>query len=99
MAELKMAGSAGRQDRQPLVLRWGHPGGPLPVQEVRRIGRPVPAVIGTEPPPWLPTGRAGEPFDFCAHVRRLCDDIVRRCPELGHVRTPHILYAVTQARN
>jgi predicted metallopeptidase len=72
---------------------------PLPIQEVRGVRRPVPAIIGTEPPPWLPTGQAGEPFDFCAHVGRLCDDIARRCPELGHVRISGILYAVTQARN
>jgi predicted metallopeptidase len=67
-----------------LVLRWGGP---------------TPHAFGAEPPPWLTTGPAGEPFDFCAHVRRLCDDITRRCPELGHVQTARILFGVTQARN
>jgi hypothetical protein len=45
------------------------------------------------------TGPAGEPFDFCASVRRLLTDVAARCPELAHIRMPRILLAVTQARS
>ncbi len=38
-------------------------------------------------------------FDFTGHVRRLCADIVRRCPELSHIRLPNVLVGFTQARN
>src|SRR4051794_33791609 len=99
MTELAHAHGTGTVRRPPLVLCWGGPDRPLPVQEVRSVGRAAPAVFGGEPPPWLSTGPAGEPFDFCSHIRRLCDDIVRCCPELGHVRTSGVLYAMTQARN
>jgi hypothetical protein len=91
--------------RPPLVLRWGGSDSSLPLQAVRGIGRSAhlsaghPAAFGTEPPPWLATGPAGQPLNFCTHVRRLCADIVRRCPDLGHVRTSRILFAFTQARN
>jgi predicted metallopeptidase len=105
MTELKAPGRAGVHGRPPLVLRWGGPHRPLPVQEVRGVGRPGyalagrPAVFGSEPPPWLPTGPEGEPLDFSAHVRRLCADIAFRCAELAHVATSRILFAFTQARN
>jgi hypothetical protein len=49
--------------------------------------------------PWLPTGPAGEAFDFCTHVRQLCADIVARNEPLRHVDLSRILLAVTQARN
>ncbi len=84
--------------RPPLVLCWGGPGRPLPVQAVRGIGRAAPAAAGAAPP-GLDTGPAGVPFDFSAQVRRLCDDIIRRCPDLGHFRTDRILFGFTQARN
>jgi hypothetical protein len=50
-------------------------------------------------PPWLSTGPQGEPFDFCASMRRLCTDIVARCAALRHVDVTRLLFAVTQARN
>jgi predicted metallopeptidase len=55
--------------------------------------------VGLEAPPWLSTGKAGEPFDFCGHVRRLCADIAGRCPDLRHVDVHRLLFAVTQARS
>ena len=82
----------------PLVLRWDEPGQPLPVRAVRVPPRSRPRAAGLEAPPWLKTGPAGEPFDFCAHVRRLCADIVRHCPELGHIDVSRLLFGVTQAR-
>jgi predicted metallopeptidase len=82
-------------DRLPLILRWGEPADPLPLNIVR--GSKVSGFLAA--PPWIPTGQTEEPFDFCAHVRRLCDDISFRCPELAHVRTNQVLFAFTQARN
>ena len=55
--------------------------------------------VGLEAPPWLPTGPASKPFNFCDHVRRLCADVVRCCSELAHVDVSRLLFAVTQARN
>src|SRR5262245_40274074 len=81
--------------RPPLVLRWGRGGRALPVQTVRSLGRPGP---DRGPPDWIWTGPAEEPFDFGRHVRRLCADIVGRCPDLRHVRPDGVLFAFTQAR-
>jgi predicted metallopeptidase len=80
-----------------LVLHWGEPFDPLPLVVVR--GANHAAGNGSETPPWLATGPVDQPFDFCAHVRRLCDDITARCSELAHVRCDQVLFAVTQARN
>jgi predicted metallopeptidase len=52
-----------------------------------------------EAPPWLATGPAEQPFDFCGHVRQLCADVSQRCPELAHIDVSRLLIAVTQARN
>jgi hypothetical protein len=82
----------------PLVLNWKGPDRPLPVRAVRVPPRARPRSIGLEAPPWLDTGAEGQPFDFCARVRRLCADIARLCPELAHIDTTRILFAVTQAR-
>jgi hypothetical protein len=54
---------------------------------------------GPEAPPWLPTGPAGEPFDFGLHARRLCADVVRHTPELRHVDVSRVLFGMTQARS
>jgi predicted metallopeptidase len=39
------------------------------------------------------------PFDFTDHVRRLCADIISRCPELAHIRLNSVLLGFAQARN
>jgi predicted metallopeptidase len=70
----------------------------LPLRVIRRVQPPVPALPGQEAPPWLLTGEAGQPFDFCGHVQRLCADIVQRCPELRHIDVGRLLFGVTQAR-
>jgi hypothetical protein len=81
----------------PLVLCWNGADRPLPL---RTIAGPRRArATGLEAPPWLRTGAAGEPFDFCRHVRRLCADIVARCAELWHIDVSRLLFAVTQARS
>lgn len=80
----------------PLMLQWGEPHAPLPLQVFR--GRSVAAETEAAPP-WWPTGPLNEPFDFCAFVRRLCDDIALRSEPFAHIRTNQILFAVTKARN
>jgi hypothetical protein len=81
----------------PLCLRWQEPDDPLPkrliTQPVSRRRLPL-----TDAPPWLPTGPRESPFDFCGHMRRLCEDIAQRCPEFAHLHVPRLLFAVTQAR-
>jgi hypothetical protein len=89
----------GEQPRPPLplVLSWNEPHHPLPVRPIRAPARSL--TLGQEAPPWLATGPVGHPFDFCASVRRLCTDIVARCPALGHIDPSRLLFAVTQARS
>jgi hypothetical protein len=81
------------------MLRWEGPNVPLPVRELRMPAGGRPRTVGLEAPPWLSTGPIGRPFDFCDHVRRLCADVARRCPELGHIDVSRLLFAVTQARS
>lgn len=38
------------------------------------------------------------PFDFTAAMRLLCEDVVRRTPELSHVQMPQVAVAFAQAR-
>lgn len=38
------------------------------------------------------------PFDFTTAMRCLCDDVVRRTPELSHVQMPQVAVAFAQAR-
>jgi hypothetical protein len=81
----------------PLVLSWTTKHRPLPLRSVRAPGRARSA--GLEAPPWYPSGPAGQPFDFCGHVRRLCEDITYRCPELGHIDAGRLLFGMMQARS
>jgi predicted metallopeptidase len=72
----------------------------MPHRVIRCLGRHhATAHNGTQAPPWLPTGPAEQPFDFCGHVRRLCGDLVRRSPELEHIATDRLLFGITQARS
>jgi hypothetical protein len=83
----------------PLVLSWARDHNPLPVRPVRQPGRPRGRAPGAAAPPWHQTGPADRPFDFCGHVRRLCEDVARRCPELAHIDAARLLIAMTQARS
>jgi hypothetical protein len=71
----------------------------VPSRPVRLPAGTRPRTAGLEMPPSLETGPVGMPFDFCLHARRLCADVVTRCPELAHIDTTRVLFAVTQARS
>jgi len=43
-------------------------------------------------------GAAPNGFDFTAHMRRLCDDMVRRLPELGHIDFSRVAVSFSQTR-
>lgn len=49
--------------------------------------------------PW-PTGGnvLAEGFDFTGHMRRLCEDVVGRVPQLGHVDMDRVAVSFCQAR-
>jgi hypothetical protein len=83
--------------RAPYVLHWHRAGSPLPVRPV--LAPAAARAHAPAAPAWLTTGPAGRPFDFCAHVRRLCADIAAHTPELAHVDIGRVLFAFTQARN
>src|SRR5262245_59161807 len=98
MEDPSMGAGTALTDSVPLLVRrWGEPFDPLPLFVVRgpKLSKRFDAAVE----PWLSTGAENRPFDFCAHVRRLCDDITARCPDLAHVRTEQVLFAATQARN
>jgi hypothetical protein len=82
----------------PLFYHWTAAGNPLPRRAVRWPGRPHSAAHSLGAPSWLNTGRVEEPFDFCGHMRRLCADLIVRCPTLEHIDVNHLLFGITQAR-
>jgi hypothetical protein len=83
----------------PPILRWQEPDNPLPVRAVRVPAGSRVRHLNPQVPPWLATGLAGQPFDFCCHIRRLCEDIPRHCPELRHIDVSRLLFGWTQARS
>jgi hypothetical protein len=82
-----------------LELRWEEPHNPLPVRFIRGSRRPAPAANHLGSPPWITTGPGERPFPFCAHVRRLLEDIVARTPEFSHIQVARVLVGALQARN
>jgi predicted metallopeptidase len=42
---------------------------------------------------------ARKPFDFTLHVRRLCDDMVARLPELAHIEMARVAVCFCQTRS
>lgn len=83
----------------PFVCCWSDGARPLPVRVIRAPGQARSHSLGVGAPPWLPSGPAERPFDFCGHVQRLCADIVLRCEALHHIDVSRLLLAVTQARS
>lgn len=82
----------------PLELRWHTTDQTLPIRLLQRPPHARAHAVGLDAPPWVSTGRTDRPFDFCGHVRRLCGDIVQRCPELRRIDVNRLLFCVTQAR-
>lgn len=85
--------------RPPLLLSWSEATNPLPLRALRSPPRSRAASLNGAVPPWLASGVEGQPFDFCAHVARLCADITVRCESLYHIDVSRLLFAVTQARS
>ena len=86
-----------RPAQAPLILRWQQPDRPLPLRPVTAPGPSRPHA--PDAPPWWGSGPADRPFDFGAHVRRLCADMVRHTPELRHIDVSRVLFGVLQARS
>ncbi|MFO0964304.1 MAG: hypothetical protein U0793_01780 [Gemmataceae bacterium] len=81
----------------PLSLRWD-PAAPLPTRLILPLKRTtLPAVLAA--PTWIPTGPWDQSFDFSGHLRRLIDDIVRRCSEFNHIDANRLLIGGLQARH
>jgi len=83
----------------PLIYSWAVPDRPLPRRPVRPLAAARHPLNNLPAPPSLPTGPAGEPFDFSDRIGRLCADIIARCDGLRHVDVNRLLFAVTQARS
>jgi len=81
----------------PLLRRWDG-NRPLPGRLIR-LARHRALSPWEQAPPWLTSGPADTPFDFCGHMRRLAADIVSRCALLGHIDVCQVLLGVTSARN
>ncbi|HEY8503690.1 MAG TPA: hypothetical protein VIL46_03855 [Gemmataceae bacterium] len=82
----------------PLELRWDSSARPLPACEVRAAAADR-SPFARDAPPWLDSGPPGEPFDFSAHMARLCADIAARCEEFRHIDVGRLLITFAQARN
>jgi hypothetical protein len=82
----------------PGAYRWNETDRPLPLRVIRPTS-PAPALLlGMAAPPWVESGTAGSPFDFCGFMKRLCADVAGRCADLAHLDVSRLLVAVTQAR-
>jgi hypothetical protein len=96
-----VAGMSPRPNRLdlPAILHWRESDNPLPLRAVRLPPRGRRPTVGLEMPPWFSTGPVDQPFDFCGHIRRLCEDIVRHCSDLRHIDVSRLLFGMTQARS
>jgi len=83
----------------PFVCSWSDGARPLPVRAIHAPSPFRPHPLGVAAPPWVSSGPAEQPFDFCGHVQRLCADIVRGSEALRHIDVSRLLFAVTQARS
>jgi predicted metallopeptidase len=71
----------------PACLHWGNGDAPIPVQWVLADGQTLPESAGDSP------------LDFTFHMRRLCEDIVRRCESLSHIDMSRVLVSFTPSRS
>ena len=83
-------------NQPPFVLRWDGVTAPVPRVAVRGGRKPA----GFVPAPgWIDTGPVGQPFDFCASMSALVEDVARHVPEFAHLDTTRMAFTFTQARN
>jgi hypothetical protein len=61
-------------------------------------GRAAALPFGADAPPHFATGPASEPFDFCAHMRRLAAAVVAESSDFRHIDVTRILFSITQSR-
>jgi hypothetical protein len=85
------------QSGPPFVLHWRAADNPLPVRLIRAARHG--AADNGDGRRWVPPGPGERAFDFCTAVRRVCEDVVARCPELSHIDPSRLLFGATQARN
>ena len=71
----------------------------MPQRVIRVPPRSRQSKASLDAPLWHDTGPVDRPFQFSAHMRRLCTDVVRHCPDLAHIDVSRLLFAVTQARS
>jgi hypothetical protein len=88
-----------RYSRPPFVRCWDAKTAQLPVRLIHAPARARAHPLSVAAPPWLPSGPANKPFDFCGHIRRLCADIVASCEDLRHIDVSRLLFSVAQARS
>jgi hypothetical protein len=86
------------EPRSPFLRSWGEGGDPLPIARIRsgQRGATMPAVVA---PPWLSSGPADQPFDFCGHMTRLAADVASRCSIFHPIDVSRLLITAIQARN
>jgi predicted metallopeptidase len=82
-----------------LIRSWSSAGTPLPLRVIRTLRVAAAHPMHRAAPPWIATGGGLGAFDFCGHVSRLCEDIIRRSPELRHIDLSRVLFGATQARS
>jgi predicted metallopeptidase len=82
----------------PLILRWHEPDVPLPLRALR-VPKAAVRPIQPSTSSWRRTEPEGRAFDFSAHVRRLCADMVQHTEALRHIDVSRLLFGVLQARS
>ncbi len=70
----------------PMERHWSAQSRPLPVQP---IFTPRATAVGTP----------ARVFHFTTRIQTVCEDVIRRCPELSHIHSRSVLYTFTPARN
>lgn len=83
----------------PRELRWSQKTDPLPV---RQMQIPVPKntyAWQLNSPATIFSGDTSSPFDLGSRIRVFCEDVVRHCPEFGHIDPKRLLIGMTKARN
>lgn len=82
----------------PIIMRWRERDDPLPTRVIRTTAPVTNAMPMTSGQGWAESGRADQPFDFCASIHKLIHDIAERSPDFRHIQASRILVSVTQAR-